>query len=729
MKTSLTYLLWLLLGCCLYQCAPEATGTVADGYHNTTAQFNGYFLARETMKEAENEMFQNRRDNYNRILPVILQLDTTELKGFNKKMEECIKTAAFAIERHPNSKWIDDCYVLVGKARHYLGDYANAITTYKYVNGNATDDEARQMALIELMRTYIRQDNLQDADIVKNFLRKNGIAKINLDEFYQIQAHFYSNRKDYERMQKSLALALPVMSRGERKARTHFIQGQLLQRLGNEKEAYQNYKRALKNNPSYELRFYTQLALLITLDFKKTTYKRIEKTFNKMLKDEKNIDYQDKVYYEMSTYELKRNRLSKAVEYLKKSIEVSTSNTAQKGYSFLRLGKLHFERLQEYELAKAYYDSTIMFLPKDEENYEKIAKRQKVLGDFVGYITTVQTEDSLQRMAQMSEDDLEAFLDENLTVEVKAKRALAKAALARQNRPNNRIPGTLEEQRNIQNSGGFYFANTFQVEQGKLAFRQKWGDRALTDNWRVADRAALIDFASDTTSGDFNTSLTEEEIEAQAVKDEVERLKKEIKEKIPRTQEQIAASNKRIEDAIYNLGKIYHFQLEEYVDALKTYEKLLTRFPQTQYEPEVLYLLYLASKEVNNQTKVEKYKQLVFSKYPNSTYTQLIKNPNFLEENKAKDQEARELYSKAYTYYERKKYALAQKKLEEVRQKYPNNTIKDKIDFLSILCLGREGDIASYKKRLEAFSTQYPESELTATAKKIIKDLNNVPNP
>jgi len=42
--------------------------------------------------------------------------------------------ASISIQRHPNSRWVNDNYLMVGLARLYACDYQNAILTFKYVN-------------------------------------------------------------------------------------------------------------------------------------------------------------------------------------------------------------------------------------------------------------------------------------------------------------------------------------------------------------------------------------------------------------------------------------------------------------------------------------------------------------------------------------------------------------------------------------------------------------------
>ncbi|MDW8297065.1 MAG: methyltransferase, partial [Raineya sp.] len=324
--------------------------TACKHYHNITAHYNAYFLAKEKMLEAEKRIFSSRKDNYNRILYVIPLLDTNMLKGMKADFDDCIKKAAYAIERHEISNWTDDSYLLVGKARFYNREFSDAITTFKYINGTSQDKIMQEKALIELMRTYIEINQWNDADVVKNYLRKIEVSPKNLEQYYLVQAHLYRLRKDYERTAKSLELAIPEMKKGEKKARILFLQGQLYQKLKNDKKAFENYAKVLKNKPPYELELQANLAMLLTGDSAKVFSAKTQRKLEKMVKDFKNQEFLDEIYYDLAMLELKRNDLRKAVDLLKKSAQAKGSG-GQKPYTFLRLAEIHFDKLRDYETA------------------------------------------------------------------------------------------------------------------------------------------------------------------------------------------------------------------------------------------------------------------------------------------------------------------------------------------------------------------------------------------
>ena len=693
-------------------------------YHNITAHYNAYFLAKEKMLEAEKRIYESRKDNYNRILYVFPLLDTNQLKGMKPDFDECIKKAAYAIERHEPSNWTDDAYIIVGKARFYNREFSDAINTFKYVNGTSPDKPTQEYALIELMRTYIEQGNFTDADIVKNYLRKVGVDKKNLAKYYLTQAHLYRLKKDYERTLKSLDLAIPEMPKGDKKARILFLHGQLHQKLKNDAQAFKSYQAVLKNKPSYEMELQARLAMLLTGDSATVYSPKTQRQLEKMLKDFKNQEYLDEIYYDLAMLELKRKKYTKAVELLIKSSQAKGTG-GQKPYTYLRLAEIHFDKLRRYEEAKAYYDTTMMFLPKDEEGYEKIAKRHEVLDEFIKHLKVYQLEDSLQRMAKMSENELEAYLEENISRQVRAEKARQKAieqAKKKAELNNQPVKGTLQEEKDRQNSE-WYFDNPTQVEAGKREFRQKWGNRPLADNWRrIAGISSEIDENAPKEMPSAKEQAKEDE---RAILTEIANRKRGIKVQIPYSEAQMKKSLMQWENAALNLAKLYHFQLEEYSDAEITYWEIVKRIDKSQYEAEVYYLLYVLYKSLKETTKAQEVRNLLQSKYPNSVYAKLVDNPNYLIENQAKDEAAQVEYARIYeTLYEQKKYKETIEALEQLKQTYPENTIADKIEALRIICLGRTSKDDKQREQfdlaLEEFVKKFPDSKLS----EILKAMN-----
>jgi tetratricopeptide (TPR) repeat protein len=78
--------------------------------------------------------------------------------------------------------------------------------------------------------------------------------------------------------------------------------------------------------------------------------KKIRNYFKKLLKDDKNREFVDRIYYEMANFELKHNNQEQAIEYYKSSIMESENNPRQKGLAYLRLGELYYDNYKNYPI-------------------------------------------------------------------------------------------------------------------------------------------------------------------------------------------------------------------------------------------------------------------------------------------------------------------------------------------------------------------------------------------
>ena len=162
--------LWLILFLILSACSSEQNTITGNIYHNLTAHFNGYYYAREKARDVQGLILANHEDDPSQILRLFPELDTTFAKTYSSDTEEIVKMASISIQRHPNSKWADDNYILAGRARYYDGDFQNAIITFKYVNTNSHETDTRHEALIYLLRTFTETLAFNTSPITRLFL-------------------------------------------------------------------------------------------------------------------------------------------------------------------------------------------------------------------------------------------------------------------------------------------------------------------------------------------------------------------------------------------------------------------------------------------------------------------------------------------------------------------------------------------------------------------------------
>jgi tetratricopeptide (TPR) repeat protein len=709
----------------LTSCSQHGSGITNQAYHNLTAHYNAYYLAKEKLTEAEVALFQNRKDDYTRVLDVITPLDSTQSGSVKTQAEYAIQKASIAIQRHKNSKWLDDSYLVVGKARHLLMDYPNAIETYKYVNTESKSPSAQHQAMIGMLQAFTEMKDYSYARAVIERLRKEKLKKRDLVEFYLARAQYHLQQQEYDPTLAVLKKTVRMMRRGERRARVHFIIAQLYQEIEKGADAYKHYTATLRNNPSFELAFYAKLHSIEVYQSKGAQgNRRLMANFRKLLHDAKNAEYKDKIYYHMALYEYREKRYQKAIDYLKQSVQANTNDAAQKGYSFLKMGEIYYDNLKQYDLAKMYYDSTLTSLPQTAPGYEAIAKRQKVLDSFVTNITTIETEDSLQNLARMDDQSLDALFEKVLNAEEEKQKELEKL----ERRQMEQESTSIFEATNLDNpqdnnarsnrggggnnnnaSGTWYFANTAAVSQGRTAFARKWGNRAPEDNWRRSAREREVSFEEDPTQA-RRAATGVPPAEAAPQMDRKQR-KEAMVATLPRTPEALTVSNKKVEDAYYNLGKIYHLELQETPNALQTFDTLLTRYSQSEYKPEVYYFLYIIHKSEANEQQ-ETYKNKLLTEFPTSSFAKLVANPDYLKDDNLASLEAERAFSDAYQQYEYGNYADADRLVTDGLNRFQTGETNERFKVLRIRIIGKTKDVNAYRNALNEFLSQHPESAL-----------------
>lgn len=708
----------------LWGCSAEKNNFFSKSYHNTTAHYNAYFIAREEINEVEVAIFDNHQDNYDQILKIMPDIDTTFTKGYKDELEDVIKKASLVIQLHKNSNWVDDSYVLIGKARLYSGDYVNAIETFKYVNTKGEDDAARHRALNSLMRTFIEYNEYNNAVAVADFLKKEKLNQENLHDFYLTNAYLYQLTEDYQNMIAYLNQAILLSKKADHLARKYFIAGQVYHKFGYDSAAYSNYYKCIKSNPPYELSFYAKLYMAqVTQLAKSDNTKKIRKYFKKLLKDQKNEEYQDKIYYEMAKFEVKQKNYDRSIEMLKNSVRVSQANQRQKAYSYLMLGELYYDHFNDYSLAKNYYDSTVSILPVDDGRYQSVAERQKVLTEFVENYNTIKEQDSLLNLASMDKNKLDVLLDEIVSKKKEEKELLAKEKKKQERQASSSIVDEdtpFEVVANNTSEGGvWYFYNSNAISTGRNEFLKKWGNRPLEDDWRRSVKASSqnVEVARQIQETDVASDSVEVAQEEEFSEDSE---KAALMATIPFSKEEKEATLAKIEVAHYNLGNIYNLKLNEKQNAIETFENLLSRFPRSEYVPEVLYQLYLLYQNGNN-SRADYCKSELLTKYPDTDYAKLIQNPNYYAEREATSNRLQKLYDIAYDYYTKGNFDEASLLVSRALQQYPDNPFSDHLKVLDILLTAKSEGIYKYQYELQQFIENNPDSELKDYVEKLLK--------
>lgn len=735
---------------------PSCNTIIGKAYENTTGRYNSYYLAKEKMKEVDVALKAKIKDDYHRILSIHYPSDSNFGKSQNAALEDVFKYASWSVRFHKTSKWADNCYILIGKVRHYQYNYKDGLETFKYVNSTSRVMEDRHESLIQMMK-FFRDFNEQDnAKYVIDFLdtEVGQMTKKNKRDYLVAKAAYYQWVNDYPKVHILLDSVIPMCNRKQDRARLSFINGQVAEYLKEEagqtktalsfdadKDAYKSYKTTLKTNPKYELWFNARMNLMRVSPYSDLKdQEKAREYYHKLLADLKNADYKDRIYYDFAGFERKLKNYDKAQEYYKLSVQKATTNQRQKAYSYLALAEMYYDEMQRFEDAKLYYDSTIAILPRDHKGYGKIFRRQRVLKEFVEHLNTVKREDSLQKLAKMDSAELDRFLTDYKTKEEKRLNDEAKrlAKIAKQKAQaggggdgpfsNSFTPTGAPDQGQgskpvgfnpLNQTASFYFYNKETVMQGQIEFQQKWGKRKKLDFWNVkaievedieGQSVGMVDSAKGGKKD--STSLAQKDRKEQS-SEEAKMItidKAELYNTVPTTPEKLQASNDKLQASLFKLGKMYNQHLNEPENSIKSLERLIHDFPENDNVPEAHYLIYLIQKG-RDSSQADLHKETLLSKYPESLYAKLLKNPNYLAETKVLNKQIMQRYKVAYHSYLMGNYKEADSLFTQIQTDYPGSEYEPKIELVRAIMIGRQGKKQEYKSELDAYLDKYKKGQ------------------
>ncbi len=698
-------LLLLFSAFAVASCSQFSNSPTSKAWHNLNAKFNATIDARDYYDYAIHKIDSVQIEDYSNILPILPRIDSNQTVISKPELDEVIRLTSLVAERHSNSKHLDKAYLLLGKARLYKQDFINAIEVFKYLNSNRKREEYQHAALIWLMRAYMENKDMNKADAVAQELAKLNLSTRNKADFYQIKASFHQKKGEEALAVVFLEEALKNMKKSTKKARGHFIAGQLYDKLGKGSQARENWKKVVKNKPTYELEFNSGIELLM---LSSDLGANANLNFARMLEDRKNSDLKDKIYFKMGEVKAEKGRYKEAIEDYTQSVRLATDKN-QRANAYLKIAEIYYGPLSNYESAAKYYDSTLQNMSPVMPNFEKVEDIARSLEQFVRYQKILATEDSLQQLAAMNPLALEEKIENMIRAEeAKEKRLSEEAAALREAEERSAVSGNSGSS----NPNAWFFYDQVRLTKARSAFIREWGNRPLEDDWRRKDKeVGSISFKVE--KGIVGVDDVEEDQEELKKKEEARKLaefeskKQAMLGKIPTSQQQLAISKRRQEEAYYQLGKIYRLQFEEEDNARKTFVTLLEKYPDTQYEQEVLYFLAL----MDNNPKQNIWKSRLIDKYPMSSYARQLKRGE-VEVNADTESNASKAYEDLFKDYREGNYQIALKKAEKALYDYTGTSIEDKIAMMRIMMLAKNGENNAYRIALMDFMRSYASSNL-----------------
>ena len=744
--TSIVTLLLVCTTCVLLavSCSTENNTFINRNYHGITAKYNGYFNANELLKTALESYQTNNKENFYEVLPIEQFPKEKEFQAFLPAIDTAISKCSKVIANHcmpsmefgggkkvENNPWIDENWNTIGKAFFLKHEYELSQRNYEYVQRLFAKDKSYYIASMWIIKALIASDKINEAKeklleldllvekhkkekeenktnflgkITRVFAKKDKKETKLLPEFSKrmevelalLKGNLYIHTEEYTLAIENLEKVITNSKKKKEKTRIHFILGQLYAITKNNELAKDHFSKVVSSSQApFEMQFNARInRAFLGKD------EKIKKELQRMLKDEKNTEFRDQLYYALAKLFLQDNNRLEAIASLHKSTYYSTSNKRQQAISYEELGNLSYQ-IKNYIKAQKYYDSCVKVMPENYPNYEDIRKKAMKLKNLVIAVDIVAKEDSVLRIAQMDAKTRKNYLEKvikntKLNAEKKQKE---EAARLRDIQAKQQAA-----QENDPSGNKWYWNNVKSKADGISEFKKNWGERENEDDWRRSDKIVIaankLDSIKENANANNNTTTDKDTLTIEN-----------LAAKLPLTKSLQDSSMKRLMAAQYEVGLIYKELLGENKLAVERFVDVLSRNYVSDYKLLSAYQLYKIYEGKDN-AKMQAQKTYILKNYPNSDYANYIKDPNYFTKKKEDDLKAEETYVKLLVKYRSKKYEEVINACVEVINNEPKNVYLAKYMLLNAMAhASQTRDKKSIEPLLQEICKKFPNSE------------------
>lgn len=714
-------------------CSTEKNTRASRTFHNVTSKYNIYFNANESVKAGLASVEERIEDDYTRILPIYKESDVSAARMVKSDMDYAVSKCSKLVEIHSITKkpkrkkkrtrkyqefasqeefnkWIDDSYLLMGKAYFYQQNYYAGIDNFSYVVRKYPQEETASEAQVFLIRAYTELQRFIEAnEVIQAVQGYDDFPKKYERDLALATANYYIKQKEYSEAIKMLDIAIKKTFWRKEKARYQYIIAQLYQELGENEKALEAFRNVARTSPDYTMAFNAKINSAGVFSGEGNA-EDLRKELNKMLRDKKNVDFRDQIYYALGNLDFREGLRDDAKEDYKQSVATSFKNQYQRALSAITLADLYFED-QEYRGAQSYYDSAMIIIDETYPDFKNVEARYTNLTHLVDNLMIVEREDSLQKVAQMSETEREALIARLMQEEQERQRNMENVAMQGAQSQGYYRSNRYRMGMGSSGGGGWYFYNPQTVSYGKVSFQQQWGRRTLEDDWRRSNKNTMTEF-------DEEQMADVGEEEEQRVEDPLQ--KEFYTQDLPLTDSLMAVSHERIRDALYNAGKIFKSEFEDYPRSAECFEDLNKRYPKNIYLLSAYFDLYDLYELMGDKEKANYYRNLLISDFPESNFAQYLLNPNFFVEMQARLDSLNRIYQETFTSYKRGQYRNVLTLTDEMKAMKPDSVIIPKIDFMQTIAQGTQTDVHQFEALLKGYLEAYPDKEPSPLAKEIL---------
>jgi len=704
-------------------CSVKKDKFVNRNWHALNTKYNTLYngnIAFDLGRETLNDTYQ---DDYFEVLPIERLEVSGEIKldseDNNPNFLIAEEKATKAIQRHSmdikdeeRNPQIDEAFLLLGKARYFDERYIPALESFNYILNKYSESDKLNEASIWREKVNIRLEN--DDLAIKNLKRLMKYERLKDQEYADARAMLaqaYINLNAPDTAVQNLKVASHYTKKNPEKGRYYYIIGQLYNQMGFKDSANYAFDKVIELNRKSP-RVYMINAEIEKLKNTKVTSENKEEVLEYLTKMELNREnrpFLDGIYRQLAEFHLEQEADSLAIVYFNKSLRASQNKPKLNALNYENLAEYNFDE-SVYKPAGAYYDSVLTNLNENTKKFRAIKKKRDNLEDVIKYEDIVQYSDSVITVFEMPKEEQLAYFGKHIEELQKAKEAAQKKE---KQRITDGFAAFNNSKGGKENKGKFYFYNITSLGYGQNDFKNRWGNRELTDDWRWSDKSLINseNIALQNAPGANDSLNVVSEDEKFSLDYYMDRLPTDIT---------IIDSLKTERNfANYQLGLIYKEKFNENLLAAEKLENVLASNAEERLILPSKYNLYKIYEEVGSPLK-ETMKADIIANHADSRYAEILLNPQAVLADSSDSPEKR--YESLFKQYQDQHYLQVITGAEENINRFTGDPIVPKFEMLKANAIGRLQGFELFKEALNYVALTYPNNPEGKKAEQMIAE-------
>ena len=681
-------------------CSTQKNKTLNKRYHSTVSTFNVLFNGNESIKEGKESFLKSYQEDFWEILPVepiestnkIITVDGLENKSFLKAEEK----AAKAIQKHSmliggvqyNPK-TQDAYLMLGRARYLDQRYVPAIEAFNQVYKLNIDNQAWKQSVIWKARSNIRlEQELVAVELLQELLKNKKNSSEIVAKAYSVLSMAYLKLNKTNEALKTLEIAQRNTKDKNHKARLLYIKGQLYEKQNEIDSAKNSFNKILNFKRKISRNIYINAKIKALLYSESLNSK---KEFLKLIKNEENKPYLDKIYYNYSKLLFSTGSVAMAKNFLNMSIKENPADKKLKSKAYIKFSELNFNDTN-FLTAGRYLDSTLQVLDKKSKEFWFYERQKKGIQKVVDLEENLIFYDSLIRLSSYDKKKLDEIL-KSISTENKQQSEKSSSNEVRQDR--------------VFKKTNFYFYNDKIVAFGIKSFKSVWGNRERNTYWRSEKSILKNNISSDNTANEEGSNKPVSENETQFL---------ELYKDIPFSEFKKDSLNNLIDLSKLELAELYTLKYKNYKLGETVLTQYLSKDPNSNRATKAKYLLYKLYKIQNNEKYIKIKEDIIASDSLSRFAKILLKDPDMLmDENKSLA--LRDSLAKMFNNQDFEKIIKSVDLNIDIVEK---EEIKVDLELLRAQSYGRLEGIEKYTELLKEISKKYLENKTAIDLNKTI---------